>query len=100
MIARDAQKFIYLVAYAGITGAGQSEDLQDTVAMIRDYTNTDVFVGFGVNEKTAKEKSKGVDGVIVGSAFVTILLDESISDMQKIDKVSKLAREIKSKINE
>ncbi|KIM06488.1 MAG: tryptophan synthase susbunit alpha [Sulfurovum sp. PC08-66] len=100
MIVRDAQKFIYLVAYAGITGAGQSEDLQDTVAMIRDYTNTDIFVGFGVNEKTAQEKSKGVDGVIVGSAFVTILLDESISDTQKIEKVSKLAREIKEKINE
>ncbi|MCK5854699.1 MAG: tryptophan synthase subunit alpha, partial [Sulfurovaceae bacterium] len=27
-IVTDAQKFIYLVAYAGITGSGQSEDLQ------------------------------------------------------------------------
>ncbi|MEA2028808.1 MAG: tryptophan synthase subunit alpha [Campylobacterota bacterium] len=100
MIARDAKKFIYLVAYAGITGAGQSEDLQDTISLIRDYSKTDVFVGFGVNEKTAKAKAKGVDGVIVGSAFVNILLDESISDVQKITKVSQLAREIKSKINE
>lgn len=100
MIAKDAKKFIYLVAYAGITGAGQSEDLQDTVAMIRDYTQTDVLVGFGVDENTAKAKAKGVDGVIVGSAFVKILLDESISNTQKIERVSKLAREIKSKINE
>jgi len=100
MIASEAKKFSDLVAYAGITGAGQSEDLQETVAMIREYTKTDVFVGFGVNEKTAKEKAKGVDGVIVGSAFVNILLDESISDSQKITKVSQLAREIKSKINE
>jgi len=100
MIAREAKKFIYLVAYAGITGAGQSEDLQNTVAMIRDSTQTDIFVGFGVDEKTAKEKSKGVDGVIVGSAFVKILLDESISNSQKIEKISTLAREIKAKINE
>jgi len=100
MIAKEAKKFIYLVAYAGITGAGQSEDLQETVAMIREYTKTDVFVGFGVNEKTAKEKAKGVDGVIVGSAFVNILLDESISNTQKIEKVSALAKEIKEKINE
>jgi len=100
MIARDAKKFIYLVAYAGITGAGQSEDLQNTVAMIRDSIQTDIFVGFGIDEKTAKEKSKGVDGVIVGSAFVKILLDESISNSQKIEKISTLAREIKAKINE
>ncbi|MBN2824077.1 MAG: tryptophan synthase subunit alpha [Campylobacterales bacterium] len=100
MIARDAKKFIYLVAYAGITGAGQSEDLQETVSMIRDYTKTDVFVGFGVDENTAKAKAQGVDGVIVGSAFVKILLDESISDTQKIERVSQLAREIKAKINE
>jgi tryptophan synthase alpha chain len=100
MISRDAKKFIYLVAYAGITGAGQSEDLQETVAMIREYTHTDVFVGFGVNEKTAKAKAKGVDGVIVGSAFVNILLDELLSNTQKIEKVANLAREIKEKINE
>jgi len=100
MISKDAKKFIYLVAYAGITGAGQSEDLQDTVAMIREYSKTDVFVGFGVDENSAKEKAKGVDGVIVGSAFVKILLDESLSNTQKVEKVSSLAREIKAKIND
>jgi len=100
MISKDAKKFIYLVAYAGITGAGKSESLEETISLVREYSKTDVFVGFGVNEKTAKEKAKGVDGVIVGSAFVNILLDESISDSQKIERVSNLAREIKEKINE
>jgi len=99
MITKDAQKFIYLVAYAGITGAGESENLEDTIAMIRDNSKTDIFVGFGVDEKTAKDKAKGVDGVIVGSAFVKVLLDEHLSNTQKINKISNIAKEIKNKIN-
>ena len=98
-IVTDAQKFIYLVAYAGITGSGQSEDLQPIITDIKEYTNTPVYVGFGVNEKTAEEKAKGVDGVIVGSAFVQVLLDESLNNSQKIKKISLLAKEIKEKIN-
>lgn len=98
-IVKDSQKFIYLVAYAGITGSGESEDLQPIIRNIKEYTNTPVYVGFGVNEKTAKEKSEGVDGVIVGSAFVKILLDDSLSNSKKILKVSSLAKEIKEKIN-
>ena len=98
-IVTDAQKFIYLVAYAGITGSGQSEDLQPIITDIKEFTDTPVYVGFGVDQNTAKEKAKGVDGVIVGSAFVKVLLDETLSNTQKIIKVSALAREIKEKIN-
>ena len=99
-IVTDSQKFIYLVAYAGITGSGQSEDLQPIITDIKEYTNTPIYVGFGVNEKTAKEKAKGVDGVIVGSAFVNVLLDDGLNNSQKIQKVSQFAKEIKEKINE
>jgi len=99
-IVTDAQKFIYLVAYAGITGAGQSEDLQPIIAEIKEFTDTPLFVGFGVDEKTAKAKAQGVDGVIVGSAFIKVLLDEQLNYSQKITKVSALAKEIKEKINE
>ena len=99
-IVTDAQKFIYLVAYAGITGSGRSEDLQSIITTIKEHTKTPIYVGFGVNEKTAKEKAEGVDGVIVGSAFVKVLLDETLNGSQKIDKISNLAKEIKEKINE
>jgi tryptophan synthase alpha chain len=99
-IATDAQKFIYLVAYAGITGAGQNEDLQPIITDIKEFTTTPVYVGFGVNKKTAKAKAQGVDGVIVGSAFVSVLLDDSLTDIAKIKKISALAKEIKEKINE
>ncbi len=98
-IVTDAKKFIYLVAYAGITGAGKSEDLQPIITDIKTFTDTPVYVGFGVDQNTAKDKAKGVDGVIVGSAFVKVLLDESLSDSQKITNIAAIAKEIKEKIN-
>jgi len=98
-IVKDAQKFIYMVAYTGITGSGTAEDLQPFLASIKKYTQTPVYVGFGVNEKTAKEKIKGADGVIVGSAFINILLDENLSNTQKINNCATLAQNIKDQIN-
>jgi tryptophan synthase alpha chain len=99
-IVTDAGKFIYLVAYAGITGAGKSEDLQPIITNIKEFTNTPLYVGFGVDQHTAKEKAEGVDGVIVGSAFVKILLEDTLNNSQKITKISAIAKEIKEKINE
>lgn len=98
-VVSDAQKFIYMVAYTGITGSGVAEDLQPFLANIKKYTDTPVYVGFGVNEKTAKEKVEGADGVIVGSAFIDILLKDSLNYSQKITQCSELARVIKDKIN-
>ncbi len=98
-IVTNSREFIYLVAYAGITGSGKSEDLTGVIENIREFSNTDIFLGFGVNEKTAKTKAKGVDGVIVGSSFIKILLDEHLTNSQKIDNISKLASLIKNEIN-
>ncbi len=98
-IITDSTGFIYLVAYAGITGSGASEDLSQTVENIKEFSDTPVYVGFGVNKETAKEKAKGVDGVIVGSAFVNVLLDDALTSSQKIAKISTLSREIKDLIN-
>ncbi|WP_457745824.1 tryptophan synthase subunit alpha [Sulfurimonas sp.] len=98
-IVKDAQKFIYMVAYTGITGSGVAEDLLPFLATIKQYTQTPVYVGFGVNEKTAKNKVKGADGVIVGSAFINILLQEKLSYQEKIQKCSHLAKMIKEEIN-
>ncbi len=99
-IVKDAKKFIYMVAYAGITGSNKSESLEPVIETVREHTDTPLYIGFGVDENTAKEKAKLVDGVIVGSAFVRILLKENLTNTQKIDKISTLARSIKEKINE
>jgi len=99
-IIADAKRFIYLVAYAGITGAGKSEDLAEISQAIKAVSSTPLYVGFGVDKDTAKEKVKHADGVIVGSAFVKILIDESLTASQKIDRIATLAGDIKSLINE
>ncbi|MDF1883600.1 tryptophan synthase subunit alpha [Sulfurimonas sp. SAG-AH-194-C21] len=98
-VVSAAQKFIYMVAYTGITGSGQAEDLQPFLTSIKKYSQTPVYVGFGVNAKTAKYKVVGADGVIVGSAFIDILLKDSLSYTQKISQCSELAKIIKSEIN-
>lgn len=98
-ITNNSQKFIYLVAYAGITGSGASEDLSEVLKNIRESTKTPVYLGFGVNEKTAKEKAKDVDGVIVGSAFVKHIIDPSLSNNEKIQKITAIAKQIKEDIN-
>ena len=97
-ITKDAKKFIYMVAYTGITGSGKDENLKPFIENIKACSTTPVFVGFGVNEKTAKAKAKDADGVIVGSAFIKILLEKSTYS-QKIEKCSKLAGIIKEEIN-
>ena len=98
-VVTDAQKFIYMVAYTGITGSGKAENLQPFLSSIKQHTQTPVYVGFGVNATTAKDKVLGADGVIVGSAFIDILLQEKLSYTQKIKGCSELAKIIKNEIN-
>ncbi|MDR2638678.1 MAG: tryptophan synthase subunit alpha [Helicobacteraceae bacterium] len=95
---RKARKFIYLVAYTGVTGAGGDEDLQDILAAIKAASQTPVFVGFGVNRDTAKARAKGADGVIVGSSFIKILLDETLSNGEKVRRVCEETKAIKEAI--
>ncbi len=97
-ILKNPKEFIYLVAYAGITGAEKKEDLSEIISYIKEITSTPLYIGFGVNEKTAREKAQGVDGVIVGSAFIKVLL-EDISNNEKIKKISQMAKNIKESIN-
>jgi len=99
LITAEVRKFIYLVAYAGITGSGKAENLAPTLELIKRHTQTPVYVGFGVNEKTAREKVEGADGVIVGSAIVNVLLDDTLSNTQKIAQCCEITRNIKSIIN-
>jgi len=98
-ICKYADDFIYLVAFAGITGADKKEDLAPILQIAKDHTRQKVFVGFGVNRETAKEKATGADGVIVGSAFVKIINDEGTSMLKKLELLRDEARIIKEAIN-
>ena len=94
-VTAAAKKFIYLVAYAGITGSGKTENLAPILEMIKQHTTTPIYVGFGVNESTAKEKVLGADGVIVGSSIVDILLQDTLSNAEKIKRCCEITRTIK-----
>jgi len=98
-LTQNSTKFIYMVAYAGITGSGISEDLSTIISTVKENTSTPLYIGFGVDENTAKEKAKGVDGVIVGSAFVKHLIDDSLSYNEKTSKILAIAKKIKEEIN-
>ncbi|MEA3554172.1 MAG: tryptophan synthase subunit alpha [Campylobacterota bacterium] len=98
-ITSNSSKFIYMVAYAGITGSGAKEDLGQVIENVRSCTSTPLYIGFGVDEKTAKDKVKGVDGVIVGSTFVKHLIDDTLSNKEKIDRITQSAKNIKDIIN-
>ena len=91
-ILKNPKEFIYLVAYAGITGAEKEEDLKEVINNIKEITSIPLYIGFGVNEKTVRKKAEGVDGVIVGSAFVKVLL-ENISNKEKIKEKAKIIKE-------
>lgn len=98
-ITKNSSKFIYLVAYAGITGSGAKEDLTQIISNIRSATSTPIYIGFGVNEETAKEKAVNVDGVIVGSTFVKHLIDTTLSNKEKLNKITQSVKIIKEEIN-
>ncbi len=61
--------------------------LSTIIRTVKKYSNTPLYIGFGVDEKTCKEKSKNVDGVIVGSTFVKHLVDDSLSNNEKNEKI-------------
>ncbi|APU39873.1 tryptophan synthase subunit alpha [Streptomyces sp. NPDC056254] len=70
--------FVYAASLMGVTGTRESvgDQAQDLVRRTRATTELPVCVGLGVsNAAQAKEVAGFADGVIVGSAFVKLLLD-------------------------
>ncbi|MDJ0461259.1 tryptophan synthase subunit alpha [Streptomyces sp. H27-C3] len=70
--------FVYAASLMGVTGTRVSvgEQAQDLVRRTRATTELPVCVGLGVsNAVQAKEVAGFADGVIVGSAFVKLMLD-------------------------
>lgn len=76
MIAKEAKGFIYLVSSLGVTGVRSKidTDLESIVAMIREYTDVPVAIGFGIsNPSQARDMADISDGVIVGSAIIKLI---------------------------
>ena len=85
--------FLYYVSMTGITGAKLPDlkPIEKSVAKIKKMTSLPVCVGFGIKTpEHAKNIAKIADGVVVGSALVSIIgkrqkpVDEVINKVRKI----------------
>ena len=80
-LAKVTQKcsgFIYAASLMGVTGArvSVSSGARNLVSRVREVSDLPVAVGLGVSTREqAREVATFADGVIVGSAFVKVLLD-------------------------
>ena len=73
MLAEQSEGFIYALSRMGVTGAqaAPSKSIGELVKSIKQYTETPVCIGFGINTpEQAKEVAVASDGVVVGSAIV------------------------------
>lgn len=95
-VTKHCSGFIYAASLMGVTGARRdvSSAAQSLVERVKKVSNTPVCVGLGVSTgEQAREISKYADGVIVGSAFIKLILD-SKSESEANLKVKSLATEL------
>lgn len=73
LVLDRAKGFIYMVSVTGVTGAQASlhADLRDFVERLKDQTEVNIAVGFGIaGPEQAVKVSEYADGIIVGSALI------------------------------
>ena len=88
--------FVYAASVMGVTGARSnvSVDASELVARVKKTTQLPVSVGLGVSTREqAKQVAAYADGVIVGSAFIKLLLNAK-NEQDGLDAISALAKEL------
>jgi tryptophan synthase alpha chain len=88
--------FVYAASMMGVTGTRDAvaSTANQLVARVRTVTNLPISVGLGVSTREqAKSLAAYADGVIVGSAFIKLLLDAK-TEQEGLDAISHLAIEL------
>jgi tryptophan synthase alpha chain len=78
MIGQFAAGFVYYVSFKGITGANRldAESLLQPLTDLRQSTKLPLIVGFGVKDaESAAAVAGSADGVVIGSALVSLLAE-------------------------
>lgn len=78
MIAKEAQGFLYVVSSLGVTGTRNeiTTDLDAITKIVRENTKVPCAIGFGISTpEQARNIAASADGVIVGSAIVSIIAE-------------------------
>jgi len=93
-ITAGCRSFVYYITVRGVTGTRTAlpDDLLRNLTALREVSPAPVAAGFGISSpETARAAAEGADGIVIGSAFVKIQLDETLSDSKKREKAKALA---------
>ena len=77
-VINNASGFVYYVSITGITGTGSAstDSIANAMARIRHASDLPAVVGFGIKHADdVREAGRHADGVVVGSAVVSIIAD-------------------------
>jgi len=97
-ITKHATGFLYYISLTGVTGTKKPDpqDIREDTARIRKLTTLPTVIGFGISTPTqAAEISVYGDGIVIGSAFVK-LVKENTDKPDLITIVSSYAKDIKA----
>ncbi|MGA0113550.1 MAG: tryptophan synthase subunit alpha [Candidatus Nanopelagicaceae bacterium] len=95
-VSQACSGFVYAASLMGVTGARTtvSDAAENLVHRVRKVTDLPVAVGLGVSTREqAKQVASYADGVIVGSAFIKLILD-SANEKDGLEAVKVLASEL------
>ena len=98
-IADQTSGFLYVVSVTGITGERASipPQLLDNVAWLREQTSLPICIGFGISgPDQVRQLAPVADGLIVGSAFVRRMAQQTTNREQLVTAVTEFARELKA----
>lgn len=99
-VVKNASGFIYLIARLGVTGAKKELSATAKTVIQRVHSSTPKAVGFGIStpEQTRELIKAGADGIIVGSAIVGII-EQNTGDLeQAAAEVEAFTRKLKQAI--
>ena len=99
-IARASSGFVYYISRRGVTGTREDldADLRLVVLDLKRHAKVPVLVGFGISTpEQAHTVAQVADGVIVGSALVSVM--KGLLKKDYVRAAGKLAREIRQAVD-
>lgn len=98
-IADGVGGFIYYIMFRGVTGVREAvpPDLAEKIAAVQRVASLPVAAGFGVSSpQMAGAVGKVADGVVIGSAFVKMQLDDALDAEGRRERAREFAAACKA----
>lgn len=101
-VCGQSRGFIYAVAVEGTTGAREGiVDVSGYIARIRAHTSLPIALGFGIsNPEQARASAASADGVIIGSALIKVVADDSDPAKAAYEFIAAVDRALRSESND